>query len=181
MVKDGTTPITWKRHKRAQKDVDAKLTKKHGKNHLGYKSHASVDKRRKLIRKIAVAHAAVTNTTVFEALLDPNNTNRDVYADRGYPSIERESTLEQADWRVHLQRRGHATNGGSGTQKRHNRRISTPRARVEHVFGTFTQMGGKLGESGNWPIKFMSALSKPKNPEIRCESAMSATHGEKIE
>jgi IS5 family transposase len=101
-------PLGWKPHKRAQKDVDAKWTKKHGKNHFGYKLHASVDKRCKLIRKIAVTHAAVADTNVFEELLDLNNTSRDVYADRGYPSLERETGLKQAGWRVHIQRRGHA-------------------------------------------------------------------------
>jgi IS5 family transposase len=40
-VKEGTMPLTWKPHKRAQKDVDARWTKKHGKSHFGYKLHAS--------------------------------------------------------------------------------------------------------------------------------------------
>ena len=143
-VKEGTMPLTWKPHKRAQKDVDARWTKKHGKSHFGYKLHASVDKRYKLIRKIAVTNAAVADTSVFEALLDPSNTSKAVYADRGYPSAERESALKQAGWQVHIQRRGHATKGISAAQKRRNRRIATPRARVEHVFGALAQMGGKL-------------------------------------
>ena len=143
-VKEGTMPLGWKPYKRAQKDVDARWTKKHGKNHFGYKLHASVDKRYKLIRKLAVTHAAVADITVFETLLDPANTSRDVYADRGYPTIEREATLKQAGWRVHIQRKGTATKGISATQKQRNRRIATPRARVEHVFGALAQMGGKL-------------------------------------
>lgn len=36
-------PLTWTPHKRAQKDVDARWTKKHGKNYFCYKLHASVD------------------------------------------------------------------------------------------------------------------------------------------
>lgn len=40
-VKDGTMPLGWKPHRRAQKDVDARWTKKHGKNHFGCKVHAS--------------------------------------------------------------------------------------------------------------------------------------------
>jgi len=79
-----------------------------------------------------------------EELLDPGNTSRDVYADRGYPSIERETLLKQAGWREHIQRRGHATKGISDTQKRRNRAIAKPRARVERVFGALAQMGGKL-------------------------------------
>jgi transposase, IS5 family len=75
-------PIDWKVHKRAQKDVDAKWTKKHGKSHFGYKLHASVDKRHKLIRKVIITDAAVADANVFEDLLDANNTSRNVYADR---------------------------------------------------------------------------------------------------
>jgi len=43
IVKDGAMPLGWKAYKRAQKDVDARWTKKHGKSYFGYKLHASVD------------------------------------------------------------------------------------------------------------------------------------------
>ncbi|HEY6054345.1 MAG TPA: transposase, partial [Gaiellaceae bacterium] len=76
IVKQSIMPTTWTAHKRAQKDVDAKWTKKHGKNHFGYKLHASVDKRYKVIRKVIITHAAVADTTVFEDLLDTSNTSR---------------------------------------------------------------------------------------------------------
>ena len=72
------------------------------------------------------------------------NTHRDVYADRGYPSAEREKSLRQAGWRVQIQRKGTAQRAISAPQKQRNRRIATPRARIEHVFGAFAQMGGKL-------------------------------------
>ena len=121
-----------------------KRAKKHGKSHFGYKLHASVDKRHKLIRKVIITDAAVADTCIFEDLLDPNNTSRDVYADRGYPSARREADLNQAGWRVHIQRKGTATKAISATQKQRNRGIATPRARVEHVFGALAQMGGKL-------------------------------------
>lgn len=52
-VKEGTMPIGCKAHKRAQKVVDAKWTKKHGKSHFDYKLHASIDKRHKLQRNKA--------------------------------------------------------------------------------------------------------------------------------
>ena len=144
IIKQSAMPIEWKAHKRAQKDVDAKWTKKHNKSHFGYKLHASVDKRYKLIRKVIITNAAVADACVFEDLLDPNNTSRDVYADRGYPSVRREADLAQAGWRVQIQRRGTATKAISATQKQRNRGIATPRARVEHVFGALAQMGGKL-------------------------------------
>jgi transposase len=40
-VKEGPMPLGWKPHKRAQKDVDARWTKKHGKSYFGYKLHAA--------------------------------------------------------------------------------------------------------------------------------------------
>lgn len=144
IVKQGTMPLSWKAYKRAHKDVDARWTKKHGKSYFGYKLHASVDKRYKLLRKMVVTHAAVADATVFEPLLDLSNTSRDVYADRGYPTAEREATLKQTGWRVHIQRKCSATKGISEPQKKRNRRIATPRARVEHVFGALAQMGDKL-------------------------------------
>ena len=80
-----------------------------------------MDKRYKLLRKIiVVTNAAVAGTTVFDPLLDRSNTSRDVYADRGYPTAEREAVLKQAGWRVHIQRKGIATKGISDTQKKHN-------------------------------------------------------------
>jgi len=144
VVKEGSMPLDWSPHKRAQKDVDARWTKKHGRNHFGYKLHASVDRRYKLMRKMAVTHAAVADTTVFEALLDRTNTSRNVHADRGYPTLEREAVLKSTGWRAHVQRKGGSTMSISAAQKRRNRRIATPRARVEHVFGALSQRGGKL-------------------------------------
>ena len=45
---------------------------------------------------------------------------------------------------MHIRRKGSATKDISEPQKKRNRRIATPSARVEHVFGALAQMGGKL-------------------------------------
>jgi len=50
----GEIPEDWSRAKRAQKDVDARWTKKHGKSYHGYKAHVSADVRHKLARKSVV-------------------------------------------------------------------------------------------------------------------------------
>lgn len=143
-VKESTMPIICNAHKRAQKDVDAKWTKKHGKNHFGYKLHASIDKRHKLVRKVIITNGAASDSIVFEELLDPNNTSRDVYADCGYPSAERDAALTAAGWRVRIERKSSANMPISDAQKQRNRPIATPRARVEHVFGAMRHMCGKL-------------------------------------
>jgi IS5 family transposase len=68
----------------------------------------------------------VSDTIVFEELLDINNTSRDVYADWGYPSAQRKDDLKQAGWCIHIQRKGTARKPILTTQKQRNRRIATP-------------------------------------------------------
>lgn len=140
-------------------------------------NNANIDKRCKLIRKLAVTHAAVSDSTVFEVLLDPNNTSRDVYADRGYPSAEREEELTKAGWRVQIQRKGTATRSISATQKQRNRRIAIPRARVEHVFGALAQMGGKFVRCKGivrafWSLHFKVAVYNLKRLVFLKESGL---------
>jgi IS5 family transposase len=76
--------IDWSPAKRRQKDVDASWTKKHGKSYFGYKLSACADKRYKLIRKIKITTASEHDTRQMEDVLDPSNTSRDLYGDKGY-------------------------------------------------------------------------------------------------
>ena len=50
-IKDGEVPEEWKKnpHKMAQKDTDARWTKKRDETHYGYKDHVKVDADSKLI------------------------------------------------------------------------------------------------------------------------------------
>lgn len=52
-IKSGETPAAWQAEpaKLAQKDVDARWTKKHGKSFYGYKNHVGIDRQNKLIRR----------------------------------------------------------------------------------------------------------------------------------
>lgn len=52
-VKNGETPAEWKTstHKLAQKDTDARWTKKNNETHFGYKSHLKVDADRAYVGK----------------------------------------------------------------------------------------------------------------------------------
>lgn len=134
-------PADWSPARRRQKDLDATWTKKHGKSHYGYKLSVNVDKRYKLIRKLKTDTASTHDSQHFEALLDATNTSRDVYADKGYPSAQREAKLKCAGYRNHIQRKGQRNQPLSACQQRRNRRIAKTRARVEHVFGAIAQMG----------------------------------------
>lgn len=71
----------WPASKAAQKDVDARWTKKNGRSSYAYKNHISVDVKNKFIRRYAVTDASVHDSNHFMDLLDTNNTSRDVWAD----------------------------------------------------------------------------------------------------
>lgn len=143
-LKQDAMSADWKPAKRRQKDLDASWTKKHGKSHHGYKLSINVDKRYKIIRKIETDTASTHDSQHFEAVLDSANTGRDVYADKGYPSREREEKLLAAGYCNQIQRKGARNHPLSDCQQRRNQRIAKTRARVEHVFAALEQMGGKL-------------------------------------
>lgn len=61
-------------------------------------------------------------------MLDPSNTNRDVYADEAYVDGEREASLTEQGWRTHIQRKGTKDKAISETQEQRNKHIATTRA-----------------------------------------------------
>ena len=64
-----------------------------------------MDVRHKFIRKITTGTASEHDSTHFDDVLDEHNTNRDVYADRGYPSAQRSEMLDVLGYRDHIQRK----------------------------------------------------------------------------
>ncbi len=110
--------------------IDATWTKKHGKSHFGYKLSINVDKKHKFIRKIETDKASTHDSQHFDKVLDAHNTRRDVYADRGYPSEDREAWLKENGFRNQIQRKGKRNKPLSDCQQRRNKRIAKTRARV---------------------------------------------------
>ena len=142
-LKQGQVPSHWSDAKRAHKDVDARWARKHGKNHFGYKLHANTDRRWGFIRKAQVTPANVHDSAMFERVLDPANTARQVYADRGYGKRDREHALKAQGYRPRIQRQGQAHRPLSAADQRRNRSIARDRAFGEHPFARLRQMGGK--------------------------------------
>ena len=140
-IKQGDVPEDWQENKQRQKDTDARWTKKHGKSYFGYKASINVDKRCKLIRKIHVSDAGQGDQRHLPMVLDPVNTNRDLYADRGYTLTEQ---IAEQGVRDCIQRRAPKEQPLTVRQKQRNKRLAKQRARVEHVFGAMEQMGGKF-------------------------------------
>ena len=143
-IKQGQVPEDWSDAKRAQKDVDATWTRKHGKSYFGYKLSINADNRHKVIQRIVTDTASTHDSQHFKALADPTNTSRDMYADRAFPSQALDAWLREHGYRHQIQRKGTAQKPLSDCQKRRNHRIAKTRARVEHVFASIAQMGGKF-------------------------------------
>src|ERR1700716_2189363 len=96
-IKAGKTPEGWEQRpaKNAQKDKDARWTKKNDASFYGYKNHVGVDKAHKLIRKWDATDAAVHDSQKLDEVLDLSNTGKEVWAtapplgpDRGAPEGE---------------------------------------------------------------------------------------------
>ena len=146
-IKAGETPAGWAKQpaKRAQKDPDARWTKKHGRSHFGDKNHVNVDRRHKLVRRYQVTSASVHDSQVVDDLLDPDNTASDVWADSAYRSAEIEAKLAEQGLKSRIHRKGRRGRPLSEREHQGNRTRSKVRARVEHVFGAqANDMGGTL-------------------------------------
>lgn len=140
-IKEGEIPEEWQKEDKQsknrlrQKDTDARWTKKRGKNYYGYKNHISVDVKYKFIRKQQVTSASVHDSNIFEEILDPTNTNADVFADSAYSSEEHSQLLAEHNYRNRINRKGCKNKKLTRREIQGNRTKSRTRSRVEHVFG----------------------------------------------
>src|SRR6266436_4759341 len=146
-IKAGKTPEGWEKQpaKNAQKDKDARWTKKNDESFYGYKNHLGVDKAHKLIRKWDATDAAVHDSQKLDDVLDLSNTGNGVWADSAYRSVQIEAGLKAKGLQSHIHRRAARNRPLSERQKSANTTRSKVRARVEHVFGhQQSSMGGKI-------------------------------------
>src|SRR6266511_1851436 len=146
-IKAGKTPEGWEQQpaKNAQKDKDARWTKKNDASFYGYKNHLGVDKAHKLIRKWDATDAAVHDSQKLDDVLDLSNTGKGVWADSAYRSVQIEAGLKEKGLQSRIHRRAARDRPLSERQKSANTTRSKVRARVEHVFGQQqSSMGGKI-------------------------------------
>jgi len=124
----------------AQKDIEARWTKKNNEVHYGWKNHAKVDLKSKLILKSMTTPANVHDSQVFKQLLDKRD--KAVLADSAYRSEENEThVLVEIDADEYLMEKAQRGKPLSEEQQKRNHTISRMRVRVEHVFGRMAQMG----------------------------------------
>jgi transposase, IS5 family len=146
-IKAGKIPQGWeeKPAKNAQKDKDARWTKKHEQSFYGYKNHISIDRKHKLIRRYAETDTAVHDSQKLDEVLDKCNTSNEVWADSAYRSAESEGKLKARGYKSRIHRRGARNHPLCKRQQAANTTRSRVRARVEHVFADQQNaMGGKL-------------------------------------
>jgi IS5 family transposase len=143
-IKGGKTPAAWegeeKRHKKAQKDVDARWATKNKEVHYGYKNHIKMDKKSKIVTKYRVTSAEVHDSQELKNLVEKKKDKR-LYGDSAYTGEEVQKCIpKQVMNRIH--EKGYRNRPLTKTQERDNTAKSRIRARVEHVFGAMNHFGG---------------------------------------
>lgn len=157
-IKAGRTPEGWEKNKLAQKDVDARWSKKNQQSFYGYKDHVKADAASKLITAFEVTEATVHDSQMLEPLLEMDEAGQPVYADKAY--IGKEGIVKSRNAKARINQRGHRNRPLTEAQKEVNRLNSKVRARVEHIFGFIqNSMGGSFIRSiGRTRAKAMIGL-----------------------
>jgi IS5 family transposase len=80
-IKEGIVPEEWEKvpNKKRQKDTDARWTKKNNETHYGYKNHAKVDNKHKLIAAYTTTDASVHDSQALDSLLDEKDEGQNLY------------------------------------------------------------------------------------------------------
>lgn len=134
-IKEGKTPEDWSEAKKAQKDTDAKWTKKNNKNYFGYKNHAKVDKDSKMIISFEVTPANVHDSQIIEYLIEPDD--KAVWADSAYSGNEIKQKLKSINPNIEINiiKKAYRNRPLTEKDKKANHLMSKVRCRVEHPFG----------------------------------------------
>lgn len=149
-IRQGEIPQDWQEqpHKLAQKDVEARWTKKNGVSYFGYKNHVGIDVTHGFIRRYEVTDASAHDSRIIGQLLDETNEGDSFWADSAYRSAAIETVLALMGFESQVNERGSRNHPLTEAQQQANRIKSQIRAKVEHVFGGWVmQMGGKLVRS----------------------------------
>ena len=143
-IKEGKIPKEWEteenRHKKAQKDTDARWAVKNKECHYGYKNHIKIDKKSKIITAYEVSSAEVHDSQELKNLIEADKDRR-IYADSAYTGEEVQQCIPE-DVKNRIHEKGYRNRPLTKTQERSNKAKSRIRARVEHVFARMHQFGG---------------------------------------
>jgi len=136
-VKEGKTPEAWKikPNKLAQKDVDARWTKKNNQSYFGFKNHIKIDGGSKIIEKYFVSTASLHDSQATGNLLSQMDEGQEFYADSAYTGEYVESEIQKCMLVNKICEKGTRSRSLTEEQKLSNKEKSKKRARVEHIFG----------------------------------------------
>jgi len=123
-------------NKKAQKDCDARWTKKNNQNEYGYKDHVNSDQKTKLITKYTVTPASTHDSQAVKDIID--ESDKIMYADSAYKSEAIEKYLESKKVKPKIIKRKYRNKPLENTAHKSNYKHSKTRVRVEHIFGTLT-------------------------------------------
>jgi len=148
-IKQGEIPESFSAnpHVLAQKDCDARWTKKGDQVFYGYKNHAMIDDEHKLIRGYGVTSAEVHDSVPFLDVLPEESEYpyQEVFADSAYVGEKIETKLKERGFLPMICEKGFRNKPLTKQQKENNKVKSSVRCRVEHVFGEMKmRMGNEI-------------------------------------
>lgn len=135
-IKSGVTPKSFKKnlHRKAQKDLDARWTKKNNISYYGYKNHVLIDDKFKLIRSFDVTSANVHDSTPANDIL-AGSIAAELYGDSAYQSPKISRLLKHLCINDLISEKPYRYKKLTKSQIELNHQKSKTRCRVEHVFG----------------------------------------------
>jgi IS5 family transposase len=137
IIKEGKGEELWNEnsHKKRQKDIDARWTKKNGETFYGYKDHIKEDGKSKLIKKYKVTDASVHDSQPVADLLEDSDSGQSVSADSAYIGKPIDKIFKERNITPKICEKGYRNKPLTDEQKKANTEKSRFRSRVEHVFG----------------------------------------------
>jgi len=136
-IKSGQGTELWAAQpsKKRQKDIDARWTEKGGEKFYGYKDHAKIDTKSKLIDKYIVTSAEVHDSQPLEDLIEEKDSGQELHADSAYIGEPIDKMLKEKGVTPKIIERAFKGKPLTDEQKENNRIKSKTRSRIEHVFG----------------------------------------------
>ncbi len=128
--------------KKSQKDIDARWTKKNNQSYYGYKNHAKVDSKSKLIDTYTVTDASVHDSQTIDDLLSKTDQGQELYADSAY--VGQQEFIDKYEVIDQIHEKGYKNKPLTQQQKATNTEKSRVRVRVEHVFGFMENSMGSM-------------------------------------
>ena len=140
-IKEGGGDELWNDHphKKCHKDVDARWTKKGGAKYYGYKDHAKVDLKTKIITDFVVTSANVHDSQAIESLIcgGRDKKGEHLFLDSAYVGYD--DVITKQELVPEIIEKNYRNTQLTDEQKESNRNKAKKRCRIEHVFGFMEQ------------------------------------------